>query len=304
MRFTKNRLADVVMILLRKKLKECNYIASFEEDSLGNCSIITKEGIKYRCYMEEKLNRKEYFLYNKNFEKCCRIGFRAMESKYFDPNIIPDIFEDFILKTESLYKAFKVGIEAFKERINNYDIMTVLNNEEYLQYVKEHKLEQLIYFLWNKGYEFATKFPDPNVVLNQYDYLRNQALERVDIDKIRELMLINKDIHIYLDENNIPEKADEIKNIKEIEYSYGHIVAKAKTYDIKMNLLPLEGEILVFDTDGINEIAKCDVGLYYIEYENRVLSEMTKSIRNFEIENSFEFEKYDIEENENNEPEE
>ena len=117
-------------------------------------------------------------------------------------------------------------------------------------------------------------------------------------------MLIHKDIHIYLDENNIPDNAEEIKNIKEIEYSYGHIVAKAKTYDIKMNLLPLDGEILVFDTDGINEIAKCDVGLYYIEYQNKVLSEMTKSIRNFELENSIEFEKYDEKEKEKNEQEE
>ena len=179
-----------------------------------------------------------------------------------------------------------------------------MDNEEYLQYVKDHKLEQLIYFLWNKGYEFATKFPNPDVVLKQYDYLRKQALDRVDIDKIRGLMLIHKDIHIYLDENNIPDNAEEIKNIKEIEYSYGHIVAKAKTYDIKMNLLPLDGEILVFDTDGINEIAKCDVGLYYIEYQNKVLSEMTKSIRNFELENSIEFEKYYEKEKEENEQEE
>ena len=304
MGLTNNSLSDVVMILLRKKLKECDYVGSFEENNLGNCSIITKEGIKYSCYMEEELNKREYFLYNKHFEKRSRIGTRAMESKYFDPNIIPDIFEDFILKTEILYKAFKEGIEAFRDRTNKYDIVDVLNNEEYLQYVKDHKLEQLIYFLWNKGYEFATKFPNPDVVLKQYDYLRKQALDRVDIDKIRGLMLIHKDINIYLDENNIPDNAEEIKNIKEIEYSYGHIVAKAKTYDIKMNLLPLDGEILVFDTDGINEIAKCDVGLYYIEYQNKVLSEMTKSIRNFELENSIEFEKYDEKEKEENEQEE
>lgn len=117
-------------------------------------------------------------------------------------------------------------------------------------------------------------------------------------------MLRHRDIHIYLDEDNIPEKAEELKNVKEIEYSYGHIVAKAKTYDIKMNLLPLDGEILVFDTEGVNEIARCDVGYYSKEYENKALSEMAKNIRNFELENSVEFEKFDKKEKEENEQEE
>lgn len=300
---TGSSLSDVIMGLLREKLQRSDYIKSYEE-YMGNFTIITKEGIKYDCYMKEGKNKREYILYNKYFEKGSRFTLRTLNSKYFDSNIIPDVFEDFILKTEILYKSFKEGIKAFNERTNDYDIINVLKNEKYLQYVKDNNLNELIYFLWNKGYEFATKFPDPDVVLNQYDYLRKQALERVDIDKIKGLMLTNKDIHIYLDENNIPEKAEEIKNIKEIEYSYGHIVAKAKTYDIKMNLLPLDGEILVFDTDGINEIAKCDVGLYYIEYENKALSEMTKSIRNFELENFIEFEKYDKKENKKNEPEE
>lgn len=303
MGLTNNSLSDVVMILLRKKLKECDYVGSFEENNIGNCSIITKEGIEYSCYMTEEKNKREYCLYNKHFEKCSRLSFRVMGSKYFDPNIIPDIFEDFILKTEILYKAFKEGIEAFKEGTNNYDIITVLNNKEYLQYVDDHKLNKLVYFLWNKGYEFATKYPDPDVIYNQYEYLRRQALEKVDIAKIKELMLRYKDIHIYLDED-IPEKVDELKNVKEIEYSYGHIVAKAKTYDIKMNLLPLDGEVLVFDTDGVNEIARCDVGYYSKEYESKALSEMVKNIRNFELENSMEFEKIDKKENEENEQEE
>ena len=201
-------------------------------------------------------------------------------------------------------KAVKEGIKAFQKRTNNYDIIKVLNNEKYLKYVKDNNLKELIYFLWNKGYEFATKFPDPDVVYNQYEYLRKQALERVDVGKIKELMLRHRDIHIYLDEDNIPEKAEELKNVKEIEYSYGHIVAKAKTYDIKMNLLPLDGEILVFDTEGVNEIARCDVGYYSKEYENKALSEMAKNIRNFELENSVEFEKFDKKEKEENEQEE
>lgn len=116
-------------------------------------------------------------------------------------------------------------------------------------------------------------------------------------------MLRHKDLHIYLDED-IPERISELKNVKEIEYSYGHIVAKAKTYDLKMNLLPLDGVVLVFDTDGVNEIARCDVGDYSKEYENKALSEMSKAIRNFELENTIEFEKFDKKEIEENEQEE
>lgn len=300
---TGRSLSDEIMKLLREKLQRNDCIESYEE-SMGNCTVITREGIKYDCYMKEEKNKKEYVLYNKYFEKGSRFSLRTLNSKYFDSNIIPDVFEDFILKTELLYKSFKEGIKAFKERTNDYDIINVLHNEKYLQYVKDNNLKELIYFLWNKGYEFATKFPDPDIVYNQYEYLKRQALERVDIVKIKELMLRHRDIHIYLDEDNIPEKVEELKNVKEIEYSYGHIVAKSKTYDIKMNLLPLDGEILVFDTDGINEIARCDVGYYSKEYENKSLSEMAKNIRNFELENSVEFEKIDKKENEENEQEE
>ena len=291
-----NSLSDEIMMLLREKLQRSDCIKSYEE-TMGNFTVITKEGIKYDCYTKQEKNRKEYVLYNEHFEKGSRFSLRTLNSKYFDSNIIPDVFEDFILKTEISYKAVKEGIKAFQKRTNNYDIINVLNNEKYLKYVKDNNLKELIYFLWNKGYEFATKFPDPDVVYNQ-------SLERVDVGKIKELMLRHRDIHIYLDEDNIPEKAEELKNVKEIEYSYGNIVAKAKTYDIKMNLLPLDGEILVFDTEGVNEIARCDVGYYSKEYENKALSEMAKNIRNFELENSVEFEKFDKKEKEENEQEE
>ena len=114
-------------------------------------------------------------------------------------------------------------------------------------------------------------------------------------------MLQNENIYIYLDEKPVPEKAKELKNVKEIEYSYGHIVARAKTYDLKMNILPLDGEILVFDTEGVNEIAKCTVDYYSIEYENKAIYKMFQSEKNFELESYIEEEK---KENENNEQEE
>lgn len=296
-------LSDVIMILLRKKFENFECIEKFEE-VMGNCNFTTKEGIDYSCYMKEEKDKREYVLYNKYFERSSRLSLKTMSSKYFDSNIIPDIFQDYILKKEILYKAFKEGMKAFKERKNYYDIMTVLNDEKYVQYAKDNNLNELVYYLWNKGYEFATIFPDPNIVYNQYEYLRKKALEEVNIDKIKEFMVRNRDIHIYLDERPVEEKAKELENVKEIEYSYGHIVAKAKTYDLKMNILPLDGEILVFDTEGINEVAKCNVGYYPIEYQNKALSKMAKSVRSFELENSIENEKNDKKEKEENEQEE
>ena len=98
--------------------------------------------------------------------------------------------------------------------------------------------------------------------------------------------------------NQVYDAISKLDNVKEIEYSYGHIVAKAKTYNLKMNMLPLDGEILVFDTEGINEIAKCNVDYYSIEYEDKALSEMIKSVRNFDLEKGIEKEKDENEQEE------
>lgn len=293
-------LSDSIMILLRKKLKELEYVDSYRE-TLNGCEIKTKEGIKYDCYVEQYKNVKIYHLYNKYFERSSKLGNKIIKSKYFNENIIPEIYENNILKNEILYRAFKKGIIAFKERNTSYDIALILNNVNFLEYSKNNDLDELIYYIWNKGYEFATKFPDPNIVYEQYHFLRNRALEKIDINTIKEFMRRNEDIHIYLDEKTVPEKAKELENVKEIEYSYGHIVAKAKTYDLKMNILPLEGAILVFDTEGINEVAKCNIDYYSIEYEDRATYEMFQSVKNFELENYIEKDK---KEKEKNEPEE
>ena len=237
-----NSLSDEIMMLLREKLQRSDCIKSYEE-TMGNFTVITKEGIKYDCYTKQEKNRKEYVLYNEHFEKGSRFSLRTLNSKYFDSNIIPDVFEDFILKTEISYKAVKEGIKAFQKRTNNYDIINVLNNEKYLKYVKDNNLKELIYFLWNKGYEFATKFPDPDVVYNQYEYLRKQALERVDVGKIKELMLRHRDIHIYLDEDNIPEKAEELKNVK----------ANVKPHEILLVVDSMTGQDAVNVAQTFNE---------------------------------------------------
>ena len=135
-----NSLSDEIMMLLREKLQRSDCIESYEE-TMGNFTVITKEGIKYDCYMKQEKNRKEYVLYNEHFEKGSRFSLRTLNSKYFNSNIIPDVFEDFILKTEISYKAVKEGIKAFQKRTNNYDIINVLNNEKYLKYVKDNNLK-------------------------------------------------------------------------------------------------------------------------------------------------------------------
>ena len=94
------------------------------------------------------------------------------------------------------------------------------------------------------------------------------------------------------------EKAKELENVKEIEYSYGHIVAKANTYDIKMKLLPLSGEIIVFDNEGINELANCNVADYKRIYEEKIIEEMFKMYAIFEKENYVEMEKSENEQEE------
>ena len=94
-----NSLSDEIMMLLREKLQRSDCIKSYEE-TMGNFTVITKEGIKYDCYTKQEKNRKEYVLYNEHFEKGSRFSLRTLNSKYFDSNIIPDVFEDFILKTE------------------------------------------------------------------------------------------------------------------------------------------------------------------------------------------------------------
>lgn len=294
---------DSIILLLRKRLKEFSCIDTYRE-TLKGCDIKTKEGIKYSCYVEKEKYRSIYYLYNRYYERSSKLGIKTMNSKYFDENIMPEIYENRILKNEILYRAFKEGMKAFKERYTDFDITTLFDNEQYLQYSRENELEKLVYYVWNKGYEFASKFPDPDIVYEQYNFLRNKALEKVDIDTIKEFMLRNKNIHIYLDEKTVQEKAKELDNVKEIEYSYGHIVAKAKTYDLKMNVLPLDGEILVFDTEGVNEIARCNINSYSIEYEDREINEMFKSVRNFELENSMKYESFIKKENKENEQEE
>ena len=58
-----NSLSDEIMMLLREKLQRSDCIKSYEE-TMGNFTVITKEGIKYDCYTKQEKNRKEYVLYN------------------------------------------------------------------------------------------------------------------------------------------------------------------------------------------------------------------------------------------------
>lgn len=155
--------SDSIMILLEKNLKEFECVDSYIEN-FNSCKIKTKEGIEYNCYLKQDKNVKVYYLYNSCYEKKCKLGNKTIECKYFNENIVPEIFKNNILRNEIMYKAFKEGIKAFRERNTDYDVSLVLGYNKYLEYSKNNNLEDLIYYIWNKGYEFATKFPDPNIV--------------------------------------------------------------------------------------------------------------------------------------------
>ena len=119
---------DSIILLLRKKLQIFNCIENYRE-TLNGCEVKTKEGIKYTCYVEKNNNSRTYYLYNRYYEKTCKLGIKAIESEFFNDNIIPEIFEDNILKNEILYKAFIMfGIKVVNLQVNFLNQVLYLNN--------------------------------------------------------------------------------------------------------------------------------------------------------------------------------
>lgn len=59
-----NSLSDEIMMLLREKLQRSDCIKSYEE-TMGNFTVITKEGIKYDCYTkQEKIEKNMFYITN------------------------------------------------------------------------------------------------------------------------------------------------------------------------------------------------------------------------------------------------
>lgn len=246
--------------------------------------IISNEGIDYDIKINWKDNSKIYILENDYFYKKGKIGKYNFKSKYFDENSVIDMFEHYILLNDLYFNGFKIGMEHC---INNTEIETksLLNDIRYLNFKDEIDIHRCMTYVLEKGYEFANKYPLPQIVEKQYNLLRERAIENINIETVKEFMLKNKNIHIYLDEKKVTDVIENLQNIKEIEYSYGHIVAKSYTYNIKMNLLPLEGEIIIFDIEGINEIAKCNVNEYKEIYKKEIIKNLFKNIEDYEQKN-------------------
>ena len=276
---------DKILELIEIKLKELNWIKKVHK-SFNTLKIQTSQGIEYYCRLNIENNSKIYILENEYFKKRCKIGEFTINSKYFNNMLIPDIVEGTLFINDMCLRAFKNGMESFETRKDIYDLKFFFEEETYHKYRKDRKILFCICNLWREGKRFASQYPLPDIIEKQYETLREKTLENITIEKIKDFMKENKEIHIYLDEKKIPENAKQLQDFKEIEYSYGHIVAKANTYDIKMNLLPLNGEIIIFDNEGINELARCNVTEYKRIYEDKMIEEM------FKIYNSFEKDSY------------
>lgn len=275
---------DKILELIETKLKELNWIKKVHK-SFNTLKIQTSQGIEYYCRLNIENNAKIYILENEYFKKRCKIGEFTINSKYFNNMLIPDIVEGTLFINDMCLRAFKNGMESFKTGKDIYDLKFFFEEETYQKYRKDRKFLFCICNLWREGKRFASQYPLPYIIEKQYEVLREKSLENITIEKIKDFMKENKEIHIYLDEKKIPENAKQLQDFKEIEYSYGHIVAKANTYDINMNLLPLNGEIIIFDNEGINELARCNVTKYKRIYEDKMIEEMFKIYNSFEKDN-------------------
>lgn len=188
-------------------------------------------------------------------------------------------------KLKDLYlKVFKQGIEDFKKINQIFCEDIYITDPTYLETKDEYKNEEIIEFIWNKGYEFGSKYPYPESVKKQYEVLKNKTNANTNISNLKKFIKENPDVMVYLDEHKIPRNLVDLDKYKEINYSYEDIVAIAYIEKIENNQLNLEDTILVFDTEGINEIANCKVNEYEEIYNKKMIREMNLAIKMFEKE--------------------
>ena len=276
---------DKFIIDLKNKLieVECKVRYSFD----NRLWITSKEGINYAIRIEWEKNYKMYFLENDYFRKRAKIGNYSFKSEHFDEHVVIEMFEYFILLNDLYYSEFKIGMNYIIDTDINLQSEKLLKDKRYTKIIKNIEVYRCVAYLLKKGKEFSSKYPLPEVVEKQYEDLKDKTIENITIDKIKEFMQKNKCIHTYLDEHKITDNTQNLKGIREIEYSYGHIVAKSYTYKISMNLLPLEADIIIFDKEGINEIASCNVKAYKEIYKKKMLEELFNQIKNFEEDRNY-----------------
>ncbi|WP_304683114.1 hypothetical protein [uncultured Clostridium sp.] len=266
-----NNILDVI----EKRFNTLDWIIKIKKVE-NMLKIETQEGIEYICKIEHKDNTNIIIVKDLELNFC-------YESKISDSVINDDFHRDFIIaeiesnifKNEMCLKAFKKGVTNFQERNQTFNINEILDTDLYKQFEKDKETTALIEYLWDRGYEFSSKYPYPEEVDKQYDYVAEKTNNISSIAELKEFIIKNPDIRTYLDEKKIPDNLTSLENFREIDYSYKNIVAK--TY---ISIGRLNEKVLVFDTEGINEFINCHIDDYKNRYRSKLIETMFK---NFEI---------------------
>lgn len=264
-----NNILDVI----EKRFNTLDWITKIKKIE-NMLKIETKEGIEYICKIERKDNDTIIIVKDLELNFCCenKIANSVSNDNFYNDFIIVEI-ESNIFKNEMCLKAFKKGMADFQERNQTFNINSILDTNLYKQFEKDKETKALIEHLWDRGYEFSSKYPYPEEVDKQYDYIAEKTNNISSITELKEFITKNPDIHTYLDEKKIPENLTSLENFREIDYSYKNIVAK--TY---INIGRLNEKVLVFDTEGINEFINCHIEDYKNRYRSKLIETMFKNI--------------------------
>lgn len=269
---------DNILNVFEKRFNSLDWIINVKKVE-NMLKIKTKEGLEYICKADHKGNETSIILKDIALNFC-------YENKFPNSMIKDDFYNSFIvvgteveiLLNEIYWKAFNKGLDDLKKRNQVFNINSILDTDSYNKFHKDNEIISLIECMWNKGYEFSSKIPYPEIVEKQYNELREKVGEITDVEKLKDFIDKNKDIHTYLDEKIISKSIDDLSNYREINYSYGNIVAKSYINYMEEGKLILNKRIMVFDTEGINEFAKCDIEEYKNIYQDTKLKEMFKNI--------------------------
>lgn len=265
---------DNIINTLNNMFNELDWITNIKKVQ-NMLKIRTKEGLEYICKLEHK--EKETIIIIKdltlNFYSENKFLNNIIENKIHMKSIKDRIKLD-MLKNELSLKCFKKGLIDFKQQNSIFTVNGILNddkvniNSEIISYME---------FLWNKGYEFSSKYPYPEEIEKQYNYIAKKTENILSIKELREFIEQNSEVNTYLDEKEISKNITSLNNFREINYSYKDIVAK--TY-IKTGRL--SKKILIFDTEGINQIANCNINDYKKIYEEKIIENTFKNMYIYE----------------------
>lgn len=262
---------DSIINDFERRLKQLNWIIDIKklQDML---KIKTQEGIEYICKKQHIGNQTKIIIKDiaLNFYYENKINDSMKNDNFIKDNILIKL-EAEIYMNDICLKSFNKGISDFKERNQVFNINPILNSSLLSSFNKKNELISLIEFLWNKGYEFSRKYPYPEEIDKQYNYIAEKTINILSVKDLKKFIKNNPEIYTYFDEKKIPENINSLKDFREIDYSYKNIVAKMYTKIGKLN-----EKLLVFDTEGIKELANCYIGDYKDIYRNKLIEEMFK----------------------------